>query len=170
MKFITETMSSLVPVLAPLATLTVGLIAGLIAYQQWALARNKFKLDLFDRRYKVYLTTRLFLFEIVREGAAKNESLLTFMTNTADVIFLFDVEVAKYLVGIRDRAVELQGHNNDLNSVPDELKPQLAQDRMNKFKELKVALEGLDAAFYPYLSFAKRSPLKFQAELRKQGR
>lgn len=162
--------SSISEILTRLATPSLALIAVVIAYQQWALARNKFKLDLFDKRYKVYLAARLFLFEIIRDGNAKDESLWEYMTKTADVIFLFDVEVAKYLVGIRDKAVELQNHNKDLNSVPDELKPQLAHERMHKFQELKAALEGLDAAFYPYLGFATRSPLKYQAELRKQGR
>jgi len=164
------TAPTLSELLTRLATPSLALIAVIIAYQQWRLANDKFKLDLFDKRYKVYYATRMLLFEITLSGSAKEESLLEFMRKTADVIFLFDVEVAKYLVEIRDMSVDLQIHNDELESAPAKLKPQLEKDKAARFEDLKTALKGLDAVFYPYLGFAKRSPLKFQAELRRQGR
>jgi hypothetical protein len=51
--------------LSPIVTLLVSCALAFIAWQQWQVARNKLRLDLFDRRYRVYDATRKFLTWIV---------------------------------------------------------------------------------------------------------
>ena len=42
---------------AALVTLTVGIVGGLIAYHQSAVAQAKLKLDLFEKRYPIFQET-----------------------------------------------------------------------------------------------------------------
>jgi hypothetical protein len=42
-----------------IATLFLSVAVAVIAWQQWRVADNKLRLDLFDRRYKVYDALRL---------------------------------------------------------------------------------------------------------------
>jgi hypothetical protein len=43
------------------ATLFLGLAVAVIAWLQWRLASDKLRLDLFDRRYKIYDATMRFV-------------------------------------------------------------------------------------------------------------
>jgi len=54
--------------LSPIATLIVGLAVAIIAWQQWRVAKDKLRLDLFDRRYKVFEATRTFLTLTVKKA------------------------------------------------------------------------------------------------------
>ena len=45
----------------PIATFALSVAVVIIAWRQWRLARSKLRLDLFDRRYKVYEATSKFV-------------------------------------------------------------------------------------------------------------
>ena len=49
----------------PIATFAVsaaiGLVGGFFVWRQWRVARNKLRLDLFDRRWKIYEATSKFV-------------------------------------------------------------------------------------------------------------
>ncbi len=53
---------------APAVAVIAASIAGLIALQQWKTARDKLKLDLFDRRLKMYQAAQL-LIDVLQVGA-----------------------------------------------------------------------------------------------------
>ncbi len=74
-----------IDVFQALLTPTIALIAVGIGIAQWWTARNKLKLDLFDRRWAVYMATRDLLTEIFTHGRSN-----------------MDAE-QKYLQGIRGR-------------------------------------------------------------------
>ena len=61
----------------------------MIAWQQWRVADNKLRLDLFDRRYKVYDATRKFLAVIFREASFTDSQLFEFYAGTSDAEFHF---------------------------------------------------------------------------------
>ena len=93
---------------SPIATLIVGLSVAFIAWQQWKVSHAKLRLDLFDRRYKVFEATRLFLGGIVSAATFDDSQLFTFYAGTADAEFLFDSEVVEYLAQIRKRAIDMR--------------------------------------------------------------
>jgi hypothetical protein len=70
--------STLISILGPIATLIVGCAVAFIAWQQWQVANSKLRLDLFDRRYKVYDATRKFVAGIVSEATFSDAQLFTF--------------------------------------------------------------------------------------------
>jgi len=89
-------------------TLVLGVSVAIVAWLQWWVALNKLRLDLFDRRYKVYDATRNFLGAIIREAKFTNSELFEFYARTSDAEFLFGADVVDYLGQIRKRAVHMQ--------------------------------------------------------------
>ena len=67
-----------VSVFAQVGTLIIGVAVVFIALQQRRIASNKLRLDLFDRRYKVYDATRRFLSMILHEATFKDAELFEF--------------------------------------------------------------------------------------------
>src|SRR4029453_13479538 len=91
-----------------IATLFLSMAVVVIAWQQWRVAKNKLRLELFDRRYKVYDATRKFLAGILRDGRFTNSDLFEFYAGTSDAEFLFGTDVVEHLAQIRKRAVHMQ--------------------------------------------------------------
>jgi hypothetical protein len=84
-------------------------IAGAVAAAallQWWVARSKLRLDLFDRRYKVYEATRTLARDSVRYPAQIDRRLAVFNDETSNAEFLFDADVVDYLQEVRKRAAD----------------------------------------------------------------
>jgi hypothetical protein len=79
-----------------------------IAALQWRVARNKLRLDLFDRRYKVYEATRKFLALILRNTRFQDSELTEFDLATSDAKFLFRRDIVDWLAEIRAQALDLR--------------------------------------------------------------
>ncbi len=91
-----------------IATLFLSVAVVVIATLQWRVARNKLRLDLFDRRYKVYEATVRFVRVSVQDFAHLDQHLSAFNDETSNAEFLFDTDVVNFLEQIRQRA-----QNND---------------------------------------------------------
>jgi hypothetical protein len=96
-----------IALLLPVATFFLSVAVGIVAWLQWRLAHNKLRLELFDRRYKIYEATSKFVDAIVNDAAHDVDSYLNdFNAGTSNVEFLFDTDVLNYIKQIRTRAVE----------------------------------------------------------------
>src|SRR5262245_23476651 len=99
--FLLSDVASLVKDLVlPVATFFLSVAVGLIALQQWIVARYKLRLDLFDRRYRIYEATRTFV-SLALNSAVTDSKVAEFKLATSDVDFLFRLEVGDYLKKIR---------------------------------------------------------------------
>jgi hypothetical protein len=98
------------------AFLSVAVVT--IALLQWRVAENKLRLDLFDRRYKVYDATRKFLAVILRDATFTDSQLFEFYGGTSDTEFLFRSDVVDYLAQIRKRALDMRLHRNEYEPMP----------------------------------------------------
>jgi hypothetical protein len=78
-------------------TLMIAGIAVYIAWQQWKTNALKVRIDLFDRRMKVYEAVQAFLRHVLMKGGAELSSYgeLVVAIDTAE--FLFDRELTEYL-------------------------------------------------------------------------
>jgi len=83
--------------LTALLTPTVAILGAFIAFRQWKLAQNKLKLDLFDRRFKVYEAARKFLSSVVTNGEVTDEALHAFMYGTREAEWVLSQAVADYI-------------------------------------------------------------------------
>ena len=158
--------------IATLATLFVGLAAAFIGWQQWLVASNKLRLELFDRRYRVYVAAKNFLWAVQRRGDLDDSLLFEFNAGVSDAAFFFDSDVVGYLVELRKRAVDLQMHSKLLNPLPaGEERSRHAQAVCDQSIWLGEQFPVLEARFMPYLGFAhiKLELFPFQHRLNQAG-
>lgn len=89
--------SEAVGVFQALLTPLVAIIALGIAFAQWWTARNRLKLDLFDRRWAIYEITRKTLAEIFERQELSSETQRQFRAAIRTANWLLDDELDRYL-------------------------------------------------------------------------
>lgn len=109
--------------MTPLIGITTTAIAGIvawIAFQQHILAREKFKLDLFEKRFAIYKATEKFINEIVGAKSSSVEGFSElhkrFDLETQTVSFLFDKEMTDFIDDLAmkgNRVTIAKGLNNE---------------------------------------------------------
>jgi len=100
-------------------TPVVALLAIWIARQQWCTARDKLKLDLFDRRLTVYQAATAFIASVMTTGKVIEEDRIRFLRVTRDAKWLVGSEIAEYLDNeIHRKALDLQCLDTELEGVP----------------------------------------------------
>lgn len=140
------------PSLLPIATFFLSAAVGLVAWLQWHVARNKLRLDLFDRRYKVFEGTRKFL----QTASFENGELRLFKFATADAEFLFGSDVVEWLAEIREKAAHLITVRTLLaRPKDDDDLAKLAEAQEADLLWLANRTDTLTKVFAPYLGFAK---------------
>lgn len=129
-----------------LAVIALTIVGARIAWQQKQIAAEKLKLEMFDRRFKVFEATRSFLVHILNSGDVDLKNEEQFWVGTMDAVFLFDVEIVKFLEGVRVRAIKFPEINREYARYPDR--------RMEEFDRFRKDLESLPDRFSKYLSLA----------------
>ncbi len=83
----------------PAAIIAVAgvLITGFIAYRQYAVAKAKLKLDLFDKRYAIYQEIWEILSGVVINGTKRNGLYTPFNNLRPKVRYLFGTKIAEYV-------------------------------------------------------------------------
>jgi hypothetical protein len=92
--------------LTPIIAITTAIILVL----QYLLAKRRWRLDLYDKRYPVYLATMEYLSLIMQKADIAQEELLKFLRNSKDKEFLFGSDVREYLNELYSKGVDLMRH------------------------------------------------------------
>ena len=95
-------------ILQGLSTPVIGIAVVYIAYQQHKTNRNKLRLDLYDRRFKLYNEITSLLGSIVQKGDVSDDDLAGCLRNTKEAVFLFKEDIPKYIDELYEQACELQ--------------------------------------------------------------
>jgi hypothetical protein len=141
--------------LSAAATFIVGLSVAFIGFQQWRLARHKFRLDLFEKRYRVYEAAAQFLSVIMAEANFRDEDLRMFTLGTRDAIFLFPKRITDHIHQIRCRALDMRLFQTQFEHLPvGEERSTLVAQNTNELKWLLRQMKELATTFEPYLGFA----------------
>jgi hypothetical protein len=138
-----------------LTTVVFAAFGVYLAYQQNRLGREKFKLDLFEKRFTVFAGTRTLLTEIMIAGTVKDlKPLWAYGAAIGEASFLFNDEVTEYLEEIYKRATVLYTHANIMDPLPvgDE-RSRLATLMSEDLTWLKDQLPELKNRFAPYMKF-----------------
>jgi len=147
-KSIVDYLISIVPLFLSLAVAT---FAGL----QWKVSNNKLRLDLFEKRYKVYQAARDLLRLVVREGKVEFADLAAFNFEVADAEFLFRSDVLEYLNRLRRKAAHLKTTQTLLSGrQTDDQLEKTADAEEKDLLELTEQLDNLTKVFGRYLGFA----------------
>lgn len=135
-------------------TVLVAIIVAYIGWQQHKLAKDKFKLDLFEKRFAIYKGAQVLLTEILHKATSDTEMLFDYRAATQDAIFLFDDRVSEYLNEIDGKAVQLWTNHESLEGIPkgDE-RNKLCKNNSQLLEELLDELPNLKTVFLPYLKF-----------------
>jgi hypothetical protein len=138
-----------------IGTLFLGVAVAVVGWRQWRVADNKLRLDLFDRRYKVYDATRKFLAVIMREATFADSQLFEFYAGTSDAEFLFGADVGDYLGQIRKRALHMRTAQQLFEPLPvgDE-RSRHVQAAHDDLVWLTDQITAMTEVFSPYLGFA----------------
>lgn len=99
-------------------SLIIALIVAIVAVQQLLLSRQRFKLDLFEKRYNVYKATQDFLENIRTDYKVEMDDIIKFRASTQDSVFLFQEDIPNYLKKIYNKAFKLWEIHESLKVVP----------------------------------------------------
>ena len=137
-----------------LLTLLLAGFGAYLAYQQFRLSREKFKLDLFEKRFSIFSGTRLFLSHILADGKVELKTIFEYRAAIAEASFLFKPDVTDYLEEIYRRAVHMNALAMKLTAVPvGEERNKLVDEEGGELTWLTDQLPELKVKFGPYLQF-----------------
>lgn len=91
-------------------TALIGFATLVVAAMQWVVARNKVRLELFDKRYAIYAAVKKLLQEVVRSGDSTTAQISEYWQQVVDADFLFGPEVGAYLDKVGRNAAAVHAH------------------------------------------------------------
>ena len=99
-----------------LAVVTAG-IATYIAVQQYRLERARWRMTLYDHRYKIFLAVAELIAEIHHKGKVSEDGLRKFNVESRDQSFFFASDIQTFLKDVHTKAVKLKAVQNSANSA-----------------------------------------------------
>ena len=97
-------------------TYVLALLGVWIAFAQWWLARNRLRLDLFDKRMAVFEAMRDAAQATLSNPTMEMEALREFALRTAPACWLFDAEIAAYIKAYRNKLSQVLTYQKHLDS------------------------------------------------------
>lgn len=139
-------------------TVVVAAIAVWIAFAQWWTARNRFKLDLFEKRWAVYISARNVLGELVTYGSLPAQARVDFTTGIRGAKWLFNQDVDNYLwKELWKNATELHVSNQlSAETNPQDIRTQAAKKHSEIMLWLADQYQRIDDLFGPFLQLDQR--------------
>lgn len=142
------------------------IIAILLAYIAWQnyrineagfyINKDKLRLDLFDRRYKIFEAFRALFLDFAINAKVDSTKLSEFIINTTDTEFLFGNEVTLYREEVKDNLFRLRTiHGRLERGVPEDVERGKLAEEAEKLEEWLVSQnDHIKKLFKKYLRFA----------------
>ena len=108
----------IIETLSGFLTPLLAIIATIILVLQYFLAKRRWRMDLYDKRYPVYLATMQYLSFIGQHASVSDEELFKFLRNSKDKEFLFGNDVQEYLERFYKKGVRLNCLSKKLEHEP----------------------------------------------------
>lgn len=137
-----------------LLTIIIALFGVWIAYQQWKLAREKFILDRFERRYAVYTGLIEFIKITLAKAKTEPDDFKKLRETTSNAIFLFPRNVYEYIEKLEKKVILLNSCIRKLDepNVDRKSESQKIEEIMNWLTE---QLDVAPQKFKAYLDISK---------------
>ena len=116
-----------------LLTPVLGIIGAWILVNQYRLLRSRWRLDLYDKRYPVFLSTMEYLSHITATRTTSSQEVFDFAHKTKSLEFLFGRDVKDHLDMLYKRALKL-------STLTEELSPKLAGEDRTSLVDQKAEL------------------------------
>ena len=146
----------MIKLLSGLLTPVIAALGVYIAYQQWKTNHNKLRVDLFERRYDVFLKFASFIANILSNGGVRNNEHHQFIKDTKGSRFIFGIETHNYSEEIFKKAGRLSTLDKLLENERDEGKRGTILEEHQKIEEwFQSELNGIEARFEKYLTLVE---------------
>ena len=143
-----------------IATILIAAIVAYIAYRQLSLDKIKFRWNLYDKRFRVFVAVQKILSETMRKGdfplETNDEGLKEYWESRSVSRFIFGDEIRKYLDEIWTRGVNLHT-----------LEQQLKSERITK-EETAAIIDKRRVQFDWFVEEIKNHPERFKDYLEVQ--
>ena len=107
-------------IISSFLTIVIGITGATILVLQYLLARRRWRLDLYEKRYPVFLSARDFLKDVLSSRNVADEALTNLARNSQDFEFLFGEEIKTYLDELYREGLKLQVLTNRLQRTKGE--------------------------------------------------
>lgn len=135
-------------------TVIIGISVAILAYQQYRLAKDKFRLDLFEKRFSVYKGVQVFLTKIMSKGRVESSDFFEFRGSTQDAVFLFENDIPDFIKSLDEKALAVNTITEQLKGSPiGEERSRLVEQESERLTWLLNQLPRLKEVFGPYLRF-----------------
>lgn len=137
---------------APAVALVAATIAGWLGFRQWATARNKLKLDFFDRRMTIY-TAAVNVIDWLADPDFDDITCISKLREAAtSARWLLGRHVSEHISDLAKQAVKRCQEGKPLTRASYEDRETFLQAVRERISERKGRLEQLDKMFDKYLS------------------
>jgi hypothetical protein len=132
----------------------IALVAVFFAIQQFLLAKEKFKQDMFEKRFKVYCAIDAFLESTIPSQKLTFEQFRTLHTEIKHAEFLFENPTLHLIYTISSKASRLSEIDSKIDDITyaQEL-PAMQKEKQEILSFFLTTLQNLNDAFSPYLKF-----------------
>jgi len=120
-----ELLDCISKVSSALLTPVLAVVGTFVVVNQYRLQRWRWKLDLYDKRYPVFISTMEYISSIVQNHNVTNDLLFKFLRDSKDKEFLFGEDIKKHLENLYKKGLDLQ-------LVEIELKPEPVGDKRSQ--------------------------------------
>jgi len=144
--------------LSALLTPVIAVVTVSILVLQYLLARRRWRLDLYDKRYPVFMSTMDYISSVVQTGGTTADRTTQFLRETKDREFLFGKEIHDFLGLLYKKGVDLwtaQETTNAPHANEDDRKALIYEARDLK-KWFGDQFEVAKRLFDPYLRITKK--------------
>ena len=154
----TETWTEIIDLFSAALTPIIALIVAYIAWRQHKTDKDKLRLHLYEKRFKVYQSIMELLASISKKADVSFEEVSQFVFKTNESKFLFENEIPDYIENVRTNAIKLHYSEQKFRastSIDEDKKKTIAiesNDLLNWFGDQFKATNDL---FMKYLSFKK---------------
>jgi hypothetical protein len=141
------------------AVMVLVLVAGVgwIAFMQIRIAAAQHRLNLYDKRFKVFVAAGTYIGHLLDEGRISEANLKEYNLGVAGAAFLFENDVNIYLDSLRRRSLSLNALSDQLASM--DAGEDVRDEVIDKINAWTVDFESepsrLVSAFTPYLTYRR---------------
>ena len=104
---LTKNQTGIIEILSPYLTIVIAILAGIIAYQQYRINKQRFLFETYEKRLEIFNAVQDYLNSILREGKTDWNSLSQYYLRTSQAIFLFDKSITKSIDEIYKNSCKL---------------------------------------------------------------
>jgi hypothetical protein len=144
----------------------VAIFGAWIAFSQWWLAQKRLKMDLFDRRWRVYAAYQKLFWILVKQRKAEQHQFDEFVEDAAGAEWLFDQAVANFLFDFRSQAAFITLHTSKVEApgaVGAEARTEYGKVNLEMINKVTVAAK----LFGPYMHIDAPLPVAIVNGIRK---